>query len=223
MSALLKITSLALLVGSLTIPLTAAKPGPVTAGISLSPSAWSVRYSSGVTLSALSGMAGWSFLFPTGSGHVNYLTTPTSKPLTGSLTFTAQVIVTSGVPRFLAAPEVGNTCDTPASVRAYVEQVYDARGPGHDIIYAPATYRWWSNPIALQLSEGVATVTTPIDPSQWSDTDGHLGTDELVGFQDAMAHPAAVGLTFGSGCFFGHGVVVSGGTARFVLTNFQVQ
>ncbi len=199
------------------------QPAPPAAGISLAPSAWQARYSSGVRLQPLVGLAGWFFDMPAASGHVNYITTAYTQPLHGTLIFTAQVMVTSGTPVFSAAPEDGNTCDYPAHARAYFEQAYNPHGPGHDIIYAPSTYRWWSNPIAMQLAEGAAIVSTPIDPAQWSDTDGQFGIDALTGFADALAHPAAVGLTFGAACFFGHGVVVSGGTAQFVLTGFAIQ
>ncbi len=196
---------------------------PQPGGVSLSPSAWIVRYSSGVRLSALQGLAGWFFAFPTEPGHVNYITTAYTAPLSGTLTFTAQVVVTSGAPVVLPAPEASNVCGTLTSVRAYVEQVYKPRGPGHGIEFAPATYRWWSNPIAMQLTEGTATVSTPITPDQWSDTEGQFGTDQPAGWAEAFAHPAAVGLTFGGGCFFGHGVVVQEGSARFVLTGFVIQ
>jgi hypothetical protein len=32
-----------------------------------------------------------------------------------------------------------------------------------------------------------------------------------------------IGLTFGGGCFFGHGVFIDGGPAQFILTNYAVQ
>ncbi len=202
----------------------ATKP-PATSGISLDPRAWSVRYSSGVTLQPLVGMAGWSFVFPSAPGHVNYLTTGYATPIapTQAVTFTAQIVTLSGSPVFDYGLGPDNPCVQPATVRVYLEQVYTPKGPGHDITFAPATYRWWANPIAVVLSPGVYTVTVPFTPDQWSDTDGQSGIDQPLGFADALAHPAAIGVTFGGGCFFGHGVSVSGGSARFVLTNMQMQ
>ena len=32
-----------------------------------------------------------------------------------------------------------------------------------------------------------------------------------------------IGVTFGGGCFFGHGVNVSGGAARFIMTRFELK
>ncbi len=202
----------------------ATKP-PSTSGISLDPRAWQVRYSSGVTLQPLSGMAGWSFVFPAAPGHVNYLTTSFTTPIaqTQAVTFTAQIVTLSGSPIFDYGLGPDNPCQTPATVRVYLEQVYNPKGPGHDITFAPATYRWWANPITTLLLPGVYTVTVPFTPDQWSDTDGQSGVDQPLGFAEALAHPAAIGMTFGGGCFFGHGVSVSGGAARFVLTNFQIQ
>ena len=42
------------------------------------------------------------------------------------------------------------------------------------------------------------------------------------GFQDALGDLGHVGMTFGGGCFFGHGVNISGGTARFSLISYTV-
>jgi len=215
-----------LIVLLLTLGVSAAKhPQPTPTGISLSPATWDVRYSSGVKLQALSGMAGWLFLFPTAPGHVNYITVPFKTPIVQgqSVTFTAQVVTVSGVPVFEYGLGPDNPCVNPAHVRAYIEQDYPKNGRFGDITYAPATYRWWANPIAVEIVPGTATVTVPIQPDQWSDTDGQFGTTEPDGFAAAVAHPAAVGLTFGGGCFAGHGVWLSGGSARFILTSFAIQ
>ena len=85
--------------------------------------------------------------------------------------------------------------------------------------------RWWSNPIAFELSAGSATITVPLAPDQWSSVNGKVGNADagaLAGFQSALKAVSSLGLTFGGGCFFGHGVDVSGGTARFVLLKYEV-
>jgi hypothetical protein len=54
---------------------------------------------------------------------------------------------------------------------------------------------------------------------------GKSGDDDataLAGFQDALGNLGRVGMTFGGGCFFGHGVNVSGGTARFALISYTI-
>jgi len=200
-------------------------PAPTpTSGVTLAPSSWNVRYSAGMPAhpSPLAGMVGWYLDFPNASGSVNYLTTAYTMPMTQtqSVTFTAQVVTTSGTPVFNFMLEPWNTCTTPAHVRAYIEQFFSNK---YDATYAPANYRWWANPTAMMLSPGVATVTMPLSPDQWTDAEGARGSDQLAGFTAALGHPAAIGMTFGGGCFFGHGVNVLDGTARFILSNYAVQ
>jgi len=191
-----------------------------TPGLSLDPRAWDVRYSSGVRLEALAGMAGWSFLFPSAPGHVNYLTTTYTTPLHAGQTVSAslQIAPTAGDPVFHASE-----CGT-ATVRLYLEQAVPKHCPDATYSCAGPTYRWWSNPDAVTLSPGQALLSVPIDPDEWSDAEGKAGSDPIAaaGFINALAHPAMVGLTFG-GCFFGHGVNVSGGSARFILTSVAIQ
>jgi hypothetical protein len=41
------------------------------------------------------------------------------------------------------------------------------------------------------------------------------------GFVETIKKMGNIGVTFGGGCLFGHGVNVSGGTARFIMTRFE--
>ena len=80
--------------------------------------------------------------------------------------------------------------------------------------------------ILLEAHNGIATVTVPLTPDHWSSVFGKRGDLDsvtLAGFQDALSHLGNVGLTFGGGCFFSHGAWINGGSARFILTNYQVQ
>jgi hypothetical protein len=77
----------------------------------------------------------------------------------------------------------------------------------------------------LQPTSGDVTMTVPLTPDQWSSVYrkvGNLNSSTLAGFQDALANLGDVGMTFGGGCFAGHGVNVSGGTARFVLISYTI-
>jgi len=42
-------------------------------------------------------------------------------------------------------------------------------------------------------------------------------------FNTGLQNLSDVGITFGGGCFFGHGVHVTGGKARFELIDFRIQ
>ena len=217
-----------LLAGVVSVSLSAKRqPPPPAPRLTLTASAWNIRYSAGLPAhpSPLAGMSGWWVNLPVAPGSLNYLTTPytTPMPQDKSVTFTAQIVAMDGTPVFNFMLEPWNTCDYPAHVRAYFEQQAPKGCPDATYTCAPATARWWANPIAVELAVGVVTVTVPLTPEQWSDAEGEIGSAQLAGFAAALGHPAAIGLTFGGGCFFGHGVNVSGGTARFILSNYVVQ
>jgi hypothetical protein len=115
--------------------------------------------------------------------------------------------------------EVSNTCDTPATVRLYFQTSTLYNGTDGT--------RWWSNPIAYtfhKVADGeVVTLSVPLDPQYWSSTFGHRGDYNdytLTGFQNAIDNPTYIGMTFGGGCFFGHGINTSKGVATFQLTHF---
>jgi hypothetical protein len=80
--------------------------------------------------------------------------------------------------------------------------------------------RFWSNPIAIPLVPGKFSVTIPLDIDNWSNVDGNR---DKSGMKTLLANMGRIGLTFGGGGFFGHGTNVSGGTAKFTATNFEVQ
>jgi hypothetical protein len=84
--------------------------------------------------------------------------------------------------------------------------------------------RWWSNPIAYELVGGsVVQLKVPLSANQWSNIYGHFGNFSAAtasGFNSTLQHPAMIGFSFGGGCFFGHGVNVSNGTARFIVWGY---
>lgn len=180
---------------------------------------------------------GWSFAFPPYAAQllpcahtqacasVHYLTVPT-RTLNGyrQIVMSGRIIIT-GNPRFQYETEPSNTpargCNTPASVRLYFQR----RGDTLTGLGPYEHYRWWSNPRSLELDGGVFRLVVPLIPSEWSSVFGDKGDVSpiaMAGFRAARANVDNVGMTFGGGCFFGHGVNVSGGTARFVVTQFVV-
>ena len=76
--------------------------------------------------------------------------------------------------------------------------------------------RWWSNPRAYPLAAGTATLTVPLQAEHWSSVNGRFGHEDAAtrfAFEKALLNVTRLGLTFGGGCSFGHGIRVSGGTA----------
>jgi hypothetical protein len=126
----------------------------------------------------------------------------------------------AGAPFFDCRTNPNNTCDKPASIRLYLQR------RGNDMTAAKEFFRWWSNSIAYMLAHGTAALIAPLDPAQWSSVLGKNGIDSEAatqGFEAALADLGNVGTTFGGACYFGHGVFVTGGTARFIATGYAVK
>lgn len=132
------------------------------------------------------------------------------------LSLTIRVVAT-GSAVFMYDSEPFNTCITPATVRPYFQAVSsDWTNPDGD------GFRWWSNPIAFTLGAGDITLTIPLTSDNWSSAYGARPADNPAGWQASLARTAYLGMTFGGGCFFGHGVNVQGGTAQFQVLSYSV-
>ena len=205
--------------------------GPSSAAQKSNPaSGWKIQYSPGMPQDpTLGGPGTWYLDLPTDPNYpacipqencesLNYVTTPYSGPATQSVTMTFQIL-TTGAPYFNYIMESDNQCVTPATVLLFFERKND------DL--SEEFYRWWANPTSyeLQPTPGDVTLSVPLTPDQWSSVYGKSGNYNaaaLAGFQDALRNLGNIGMTFGGGCFFGHGVNVSGGTARFALMSYTI-
>ena len=165
------------------------------------------------------------FDFPVEDGTqptVNYFWTPQNKHISGALTAAFQMVTSSSSVVFNYQFESSNTCVNPAHVRLLMARNDYNKTNNPDY----ANTRWWSNPIAALLTGGsTVQLRVPLTPDQWSNINGQFGnsdTTTLNGFNNTLQHPAMLGFSFGGGCFFGHGVNVSGGTAQFFLWGYSV-
>lgn len=160
--------------------------------------------------------AGLEFDFPA-AGSINYLyTSSTLAAIRGTLVATVRV-TTTGPVLFNSLDPVTASCPTPPSVRPFLWANENGSGP-YD--------RWWSNPRAYVLADGAATITVPLLPEFWSSVNGQFGNADgatRFGFAKAILNVTRLGLTFGGGCSFGHGVRVQGGAAQFQLTGFAIR
>ncbi len=112
-----------------------------------------------------------------------------------------------------------NTCATPATGRRFLERKNDD--------FTEEFYRWWASPTAydLQPTSGNVTLTVALAPDQWAsvyDKFGNSDATALAGFQDALMNLGRIGMTLGGARFPGHGVNVSGGTARSALVSYTI-
>jgi hypothetical protein len=198
-------------------------PRPRSTVVSMDAQAWAILYSPGMPAHpSPRETGGWYFDFPSAPGSVHYVTATVN--MTASKSVSASIeITTAGTPTFEYALDANNTCVNPAHVRFLLqEKGDDLSGAG-----GKQFYRWWSINAAYELTPGLTTLTAQVsDLSQWLSVFGEradASAAATAGFKQAMNNLGAVGFSFGGGCFYGHGVRVSGGGARFAVTSYAVK
>jgi len=156
-----------------------------------------------------------SFPFPAFDG-VHYLT---NNVLSGTQFMSAAVTVeVEGLPVF-DYPRPGNSCPTAPNWGLYFQR----RGDRWTGLGDQQFYRWWHTR-RTPLRAGTTAVTANLaNPAEWSSVMGVRGSDAPEKFFEAVKDMGAVGVTFGGGCFYSHGVFVTGpGSATFSMMDFQV-
>lgn len=164
------------------------------------------------------------FNFPNSSPSVNYLTTPvngiSAKAAGMRMAYT---VTTLGAPVFDYRTNPNNSCGPgyPGTVRLFFQR----RGDDFSGAGAFQQYRYWSQAGYRELAPGAYFISATFDPAQWTDVYGKAGSAFPDRFLEALRNAADVGVTFGGGCFFGHGVFVDprAGTARFRIDEFGFQ
>jgi len=181
--------------------------------VSLDTQDWYIYYSAGMAPNPTADGEGvWSFGFPSSEtgGHVNYVQTPfnaTTTPHNVTITFRVE----SDAPQYIV---IDPTDIPPATVHLFFEQ------QGDDLVNPNG--RWWAQPSNYDLgSQDNATITftVPLTFDQWSNVDGQ---QDPQAFSAALGNIGWIGLTYGGQYFWGHGVALGGGSAKFILINFQV-
>lgn len=124
----------------------------------------------------------------------------------------------SGTTYVYDGPAPGNPCDVAPSAHLLLVRHPDALGPGDP--------RWWWRGGSIPLGAGDITLSADLtDLSQWSDVNGLTADSSPAAtarFHDVLRWLGTVGLTFGGGCFYGHGAWIDTGSARFTVTDFSV-
>lgn len=187
--------------------------------LSLQPQDWDIHYSPGMPAHPSPAADGaWFFDFPVDPGSVHYVSVPYNQSVqhkSVSLTFR---VTTSEAP-FYNSLDTGCN-NTPAHVRLYLQR--------RDDDMQSDGYRWWSNPASYELGTNdnqVITIEVSLTADKWSGLYGEFGHSSAQArqwFQATLSNLGRIGMTFGGGCSFGHGVNVSGGSARFTLIRFEV-
>jgi hypothetical protein len=140
---------------------------------------------------------------------VSFLVESANANLAGK-TLSATIDVTyTGNPEFYMAYQ--SNCSTNTFVRLY---------------FSSPTGPWYADFAFFNMAPGLSgTLTAPVDPTQWSDTNGHLGTYNITAWNNAIANVNQIGFAFGGGCFYdvGVGVVNNSGTATMHVKNLTIQ
>lgn len=150
---------------------------------------------------------GWQFDFPAQDG-VHYLLTPYTTALRGTLLAAGKIIAPAAI--WAWPPDI---CGGFAWAHIMVQQQGDTLQSDDG--------RWWFD-AAIKLIDGPFSLPVTFTADYWTNVVGQRGTDRPTQWQTAMSNPGHIGLTFGGGCFFGHGAWLSAGAARFILTAFQI-
>lgn len=156
------------------------------------------------------------FDFPV-SGSMHYLFTPSALTTLRGTVVVSLRVMTTGPVVFNSLDPITGTCSIPASVRPLLWANNNGNG-AHD--------RWWSNPRSFPLADGRVTIAVPLEPGAWSNVNGQFGNADSVArfnFDKALLNVSRLGVTFGGGCSFGHGINVRGGSATFLLTGYAIQ
>lgn len=156
------------------------------------------------------------FEFPT-SGSMHYLYTPSALAVLRGTLVVSLHVTTTGPVVFNSLDPVTAACSIVPSVRPFLWA--NDNGDG-------AYDRWWSNPVSWPLADGSATISVPLSNESWSSVNGKYGNTDAAtrrGFARALQNVSRLGLTFGGGCSFGHGINVWNGRARFQLASYTIQ
>lgn len=150
----------------------------------------------------------------------HYLVTDPIRPLVGAKSITVSgCIWFTGKPVLHWQTEPANHGSEPAAFHIYFQR----RGDNWTGKNQTEFFRWWSNPGKVVIKPGPFTLTVPLRYGKWSSVQGYKTTGAaLQGFRAAMANPGKIGMTFGGGWFFGHGLNVRGGHVTIGITKFQV-
>ena len=191
--------------------------------VSMNSQSWSILYSPGMPPHPTPQQGGgWFFDLPTGSNSVHYVLTTVNMAGTKSVDASISV-TTSGAPVFVYNLQPYNNCVYPAHVRFLLQEKGDDLSGTNRKQY----FRWFSNSVAYQVASGSANLNAPLtDFSQWTSVFGekaNASAAATAGFKQAIENLGNVGFSFGGGCFYGHGVRVSGGDARFVVVGYTVK
>lgn len=186
--------------------------------ISLKPADWRLLYGPGMPKHPAPNGNGWEFDFPIYTRgedetfrSVNYVTTKKFGRLKVGQTLTVNFIIEASpgvVWEYRKNLDDVNTGPRPANLRFFFQKGLNGR--------------WWSNPVSYDCGPTTrGLLIAPLQAASWSDVRGRMGDQAEKAFRSAVKGADQIGFTFGGGSFFGHGVWISKGSAKFILKDYM--
>jgi hypothetical protein len=198
--------------------------GTLVTDVSMRAGDWDILYSYDMPAHPTAASEGWVFSFPEGGDNclskedancpsVHYVTTK----YTGIIHKGAMIHIEGKIEADPKAVwnyhfEEANVCSTAVSAHVMLQIRND------DL--TSSNGRYWSHPGGVTLRNGPFTLNIPVTKENWTNVDGGFDHD---GFDKLLENMGRVGFTFGGGCFFGYGVSVSAGKAKFYVTSFTIK
>jgi hypothetical protein len=167
--------------------------------------------------------------FPLQSTMTALLTTTTASGLVGNLTgktvSATMSLTASGPVTYGFEGSSQNNCTQPASAWLFFST--DSRTYSPNTAGRNETGYWWSHDVSVPMSGSIsgATISVALVPGNWSDANGHMGSDQAytAGFNSAVAGVKQIGVSFGGGCFFDVGIGMTSGSGSFSLDSIAAQ
>lgn len=187
------------------------------AALSMNAGAWSIRYSLGLPSRPSQGTVGWYSDWKKDTSEPHMLTCKHTTRITAAYLAMEGVVETSSPDVWFdhVTERSPNPGGLPSSFRLYIEKD----------MYGSEYNRWFSNPLCVVLAPGPFSLTVALKPENWSSVYGKFGNysdASRAGFSKCLSSPQALGIVLGGGDFFGEGVRVRNGTARFTMTKFAL-
>lgn len=148
-------------------------------------------------------------------GWVSYFELPFTRDISQASSISITYTLTGSNPVFdHSSPN--NVSTGPSTIAILLHRAGDdLSGRG-----STAYFRWFG-PILTNLPSlelGTHTLTVPLTLTSWAS----LADQQEQWFRDALSNLGSIGVVFGGGDFYSHGLCVKSGTARFHLDNYTI-
>lgn len=176
---------------------------------------WNIKYSINMPTRPTQDGESWYFTIPKDTGEVDYVLCDHNQPITAEFIKMEGLIEADSKVEFDYKTEGNNQGEgNPPQFRVLL---YRNMNGTYD--------RWWSNPLAVNLKPGKFSLSVPLTSDNFSSVNGAMGNSSAAaeaGFKQTLSNPFAIGITFGGGYFFGHGIKVRNGSAKFKMNKFYL-